>query len=131
MLGYYLTDYTFLDNLNFLVPRLFTLLTIYGSSSHLSSAHDIVRKYLGISNYLTIVSTSFKNFFQYADVPLTELIHENTLFLATNLSIVPLKLLLNHSAVRVPGLILCLANFLMNVSGAAHIQTWQKYIICI
>ena len=37
--------------------RLFNLLIIYGSSSHLRSAHVNVRKYVGIPNCLTIAST--------------------------------------------------------------------------
>ena len=70
---------------------MFNLLIIFGSSSHLRSAHENVRKYVGIPNYLTIASTSYKNCFQYADVPLTELINENALSLATNLSYVDLE----------------------------------------
>ena len=58
---------------------------------HLRSGYDNVRKYVGFSNCSTIASTSYKNCFQYVDVPLTELVNESTLSLATNLSIVPLK----------------------------------------
>ena len=72
---------------------------------------------MGIPNCLTIARTSNKNYFQYASAPLTELINENALSLVTNLSIVPLKLLLTVPAVSVPGLILCIT---------AHIPTWQK-----
>ena len=37
------------------------------------------------------MTTSYKNFFQYNGVPLTELINENALSLAIDFSIVPLK----------------------------------------
>ena len=47
-----------------------------------------------------------------AGVPLTELINENTLSLGTNISTVPIKLLLTVPAVSVPGLILCKAKFI-------------------
>ena len=77
----------------------FSLLIIYGSSSHLRSAYGNIRKYVGIPNCLTIASTQNKNYFQYARVPLTELMNENALSLATNLSIVPLKLILTVLAV--------------------------------
>ena len=46
-------------NSSSLSPRLFNLLIIYGSSSHLRSAHDNVRKYVGIPNCLTIARTSY------------------------------------------------------------------------
>ena len=85
---------------------------IYGSSSHLRSAHDNVTKYVDIPNCLTIARTSYKNCFQYAGVPLTELIHENALSLATSLSLVPLKLLLTVSAVSMTGSILSIATFI-------------------
>ena len=78
---------------------------MYGSSSHLRSVDDKVRKYVGIPNYLTIANTSYKNCFQYAGVPLTELINENALSLTTNLSVIPLKLFLTVPDVSVPGLI--------------------------
>ena len=87
---------------------LFNLQIIYESSSH-RLAHDNVRKDVDISNRLTIASTSSKNCFQYAGVPLTELINENVLSLETNLSIFPLKLLVTVSAVSVPGSILWIA----------------------
>ena len=48
---------------------------IYGSSLHLRSAYDNVRKYVGIPKFLTIASTSCKNCFEYAGVTLTELIN--------------------------------------------------------
>ena len=85
---------------------------IYGSSSHLRSAHDKVTKYVGIPNCLTVSSTSYKNFFQYASVPLTELKNENALSLATHLSTVPLILFLTVPAVTVLGLILCIAKII-------------------
>ena len=65
-----------------------------------------------MGNCLTITSTSCKNCFQYVGVPLTELINQNELSLATNPSTVPLKLILPVSAVSVPGLILCIAKFI-------------------
>ena len=85
------------------------MLIIYGSSSHLRSAHENARKCVGIPNCLIITTTSYKNCFQYAVVPLTELIKENRFSLGTNLSIVPLKLFLTVSTVSVPGLNLCIA----------------------
>ena len=57
-------------------------------------------------------STSYKNCFQYAGVPLTELTNGNALSLKTNFSTVPLKLLLTVPTVSVPGLILCIAKFI-------------------
>ena len=39
------------------------------------SAHDNVRKYVGISNCLAIASASYKIYFQYAGNFLTELIN--------------------------------------------------------
>ena len=112
-LDFYLTNYTVLGNLNFLVPlRFFILLTIYGSSSHLRLDNDNVRKYQGIPNCLTIASTSYKTFSSILVFLLTELINENALTLATNLSIVPLKLFLTVLAVSVPDLILCIAKFI-------------------
>ena len=88
------------------------MLIIYESSCHLRSAHDNIRKYMGVHNCLTIASTSYKNCCQYGGVPLTELINKNALSLATNLSTVPLKLLLTVPAVSLPGLILCIAKFI-------------------
>ena len=84
---------------------------ICGDYSHLRSAHGNVRKYVSIPNCLTIASLSYKDYFQCAGVHLTELINENALSLATNLSIVLLKLILTVSAVRVFSLILCIAKF--------------------
>ena len=68
------------------------LLIKCGRSSHLRSAHDNVRKYVGIPDCLTIANSSYKNCFQHVGVPLTELINEYLLSLATNLSIFFLKL---------------------------------------
>ena len=59
-----------------------------------------------------MVSASYKNSLQYAGVPLTELIKENALSLATILSIVPLKLLLTVPLVSLFGLILYIAKFI-------------------
>ena len=75
---------------------------------------------------LIFFSSSYKNCFHHPGIPSTELINENALSLTTNLLIVPLILLLTVPAGSVPGLILCTAKFLMNVNGAAHMQTWQK-----
>ena len=57
---------------------------------------------MGIPNCLAIASTSYKTF-QYAGVPLTELLNENALSLATKLSVVTLKLFLIVPAVMLPG----------------------------
>ena len=70
---------------------------------------DVYKKYVGIPNYLAMANTSYKNRFQYAGATLTELINQNALSLATNLSIVLLKLLIADPAVREPALILCIA----------------------
>ena len=67
---------------------------------------------MGINNCLTIFSASYKNCFQYASVALTDLINENASSLATNLSIVVLKLFLSVPAVGVPGLVLCTKTFI-------------------
>ena len=48
-----------------------------------------------------MANTSYKNCFQYARVPLTEVINENALSLAAYISIVPLKILLTVAAVSV------------------------------
>ena len=79
---------------------------MYRSFSHFRSAHESGRKYVSIPNFLTIASESYKNCFQYAGVPLTEVINENAISLATKLSMVPLKLLLTVPAASVPGLVL-------------------------
>ena len=67
------------------------MLIKYGNSSHLRSAQNNARKYMGIPNCLTIASTSNKNCFQYAGVPLAELKNENALPLATDFSMVSLN----------------------------------------
>ena len=70
------------------------------------SALENVRKYVVIHKFLTIASKLCKNHFQYVCVPLTEVINENEISLAINLSMIPLKLLLTVPAVSVLGLIL-------------------------
>ena len=67
---------------------------------------------MSIPNCLTISSTSYKNFFQYASVHSIELKNEKALSLATHLSTVPLILFLTVPAVTVLGLILCIAKFI-------------------
>ena len=67
---------------------------------------------MGIPDCLTIASTSYKNSYQYAGVPFTELIKEKVLLLATKLSMVPLKLFFNVPSVSVRGLIFCIAKFI-------------------
>ena len=57
----------------------------------------------GIPNCLTIPSTSYKNYFQYVHVPLTEPKNESELSLTTSLSTIPLTLFLTLLAVSVPG----------------------------
>ena len=69
-----------------------------------------VRKYVGIPNFLTILSTLYKNCFQQAGVPFT--MNENALSLAINLSIVPLRLFLAMLSVSAPALVLCIAKFI-------------------
>ena len=69
-----------------------------------------VRKYVGIPNFLTILSTLYKNCFQQAGVPFT--MNENALSLAINLSIVPLRLFLTMPSVSAPALVLCIAKFI-------------------
>lgn len=61
-------------NFSSLSPRLFNLFVICRISSHLRSAQENVRKCIGISNYYTIATTLYNKCFQYAGVPLTELI---------------------------------------------------------
>ena len=61
--------------------------------------------YVGISNYLTLASTLYKNCFQYAGNPLTDLMNENALSFATNLFVVPLTLFLTVPAVSLSDLI--------------------------
>ena len=73
--------------------QLINLLIIYANSFHVRSAYDNEKKkYVGTPNCLTLASKFHKNFFQDHGFPLTGLIKEITLLLATNLSIVPSKL---------------------------------------
>ena len=69
----------------FISQRLFILLIIYGSPSNFLSKRESFRKHVGIPNCLTIAGASYKNCFQCASVPLTELVNENAVLLATNL----------------------------------------------
>ena len=85
---------------------------IYGRPFHLRSTHDNVRKYVGIPNFLTIANTTYKRYFQCADVPLTELVNENAVSLTTSLSVVLLKQIFTVPAVNVPGLIVCYAKII-------------------
>ena len=71
----------------------------YGSSSHTESVR------VNNPNSLIIFTASYKTFFQYAGVCLTELLNKNALPLATNLSTVPSKLFLTFLPLIVPGLI--------------------------
>ena len=100
-----------LRSYRFVAKVTFNLLIIYGSYSHR-------RLSVVIPNCLTRPSTSYKICFQYTSVPLTELKNENALSPATNLEIVPLTV----PAFSVPGLILCIAKFDNELSGAAHTQ---------
>ena len=67
---------------------------------------------MGIPNCLTIASTSNKNWFQYAGVPLIEFINKNALSRVANLSTVPSKLFLTLPAGSKPGLISWIKNFI-------------------
>ena len=49
------------------------------------SAHDNVRRFVGIPNCLIIARISLKNCFQHAGLSFTDLINEKALSLATNL----------------------------------------------
>ena len=60
--------------------------------SMLGQHMTIKKKYVGTPNWLTLASKFHKNCFQDHGFPLTGLIKENALSLATNLSIVPSKL---------------------------------------
>ena len=68
-------------------------------NEHVGSAHGNVKKYVGITNCLTMAGTSYMNSFQYADVLLPEVVNENASSLTANLLVVPLKSLLNVLAV--------------------------------
>ena len=85
----------------YMLLRLSNLLKIYGSSSHIRSAPDNARKYVGIHNCWTIASTSYGNCFQYAGVPFPEHINENAFSLTPNLSFFSLKSFLNVPAVSI------------------------------
>lgn len=58
---------------------------------------------------------------------MTELVNENSFYLAAYLSIPPLKLILTVLAVNVLGLILCAEEFIDELSRVAHIQIKQKF----
>ena len=72
----------------------------------------IIQEIFGIPNFLTIASTSYKNFFQYVGVPLTQRINKNALSLATKHLIAPSKLFLTIPAVSVPSVTVCIAKFI-------------------
>ena len=61
------------------------MLRIHERSSHIRSAHENFRKYVGSHNCLTFASTSYKNCFRYAGVAFTEYINQNALSLTTKL----------------------------------------------
>ena len=91
-----------------------------------------VRKYVGIPNCWSIASTSYKNFFQYAGVPLTELINKNALSLAKNLSVTLWKLFLTIPTASAPGLILCIAKSIDERKWCcSYTDLAKKDIICI
>ena len=79
-----------------------------------------------VRNCLIIASRLYKNCVRYAGVPMTELVNENSFYLAAYLSIPPLKLILTVLAVNVLGLILCTEEFIDELSRVAHIQIKQK-----
>ena len=58
-----------------------------------------------------MAGSTYKKCFKYAGVSFTELMNENVLSLATNLSTAPSKLLLTGPTVSVPGLILYVVKF--------------------
>ena len=66
---------------------------------------------MNIPNWQVIDKTSYKNYFQYRGVPLTELINRNALPFPRNLSIDYLKLFLTVNSVSVSGIILGIAKF--------------------
>ena len=67
------------------------------------------RQNIDIPDYWSIGNTWHKICHHYTGIPLTVLINENTLILATNLFIVSLKFCFYVPAISVPGLILCIA----------------------
>ena len=93
--------------------------------------HVNVRKYVGFFNCLNIVNTSSKNYFQYAGVPLNELINKIGKSLATKLSIVPLKLHLTVPVLSVLDLIWCIAKFIDERKLRFIHRPSRKDIICI
>ena len=66
-------------------------------------------KNIGIPNCLSLASKVDKICFQYTGVPLTELINENALPLATSLSTVSAKIFLFVPALSVSCSILCIS----------------------
>ena len=76
-----------------------------------------------------MASTSYKNCFQYAGVPLTELINGNALSLATKLSILHLKLFLTTPALSVLGLILYIAKFIDECKWCDSYTDLETYIL--
>ena len=76
---------------------------------------------------LTLASTLYKIRCQCTGVPFIELINENALSLAKNVSTVLLKLFRTIPAVSVPDLILSKAKFIDERNGYAHTQIWQRH----
>ena len=86
-----------------------------------------------ITNCLIVANLSYKNCFEYAGLPLTELKKKNSLSLA-NLSIVSLKNFSTVPAVSAPGVFLFIINFILDDKWFCSSQTGQKlciHIICI
>ena len=109
---------------------MFNLLIIYGSYSHLSSAHDSVRKYLGIPNCLIIlhhmktVSSMLTCLWLNSEMKIHCPLQQtflNCFF----------KITLTVPAVSVLGLILCIARFIDECKCCCSYTTGKKYIICI
>ena len=105
---------------------MFDLLILYVSSSHLRSAHHNVRKYVGISNFLTIANTLNKNCFQHTGVPLTELINKKSIVAYNKPYNCLLKLPLTAPAGSAPDLNLCIAKFIDERKWCCSTQTWRK-----
>ena len=78
---------------------------MYGRSSHIWSAHENFRKYVGSHNCLTFASASYKNCFRYAGVAFTEHKNQNALSLTTKLLIFSLKFFVTVPAVSEHALI--------------------------
>ena len=102
------------------------MLIIHGGSFHLSSAYTNVKNYVAVPNCLIIASRLYKSCVRYAGVLMTELVNENSFYLAAHLSVPPLKLILTVPAASVLGLILCTEEFIDELSRVAHIQIKQK-----